>query len=154
MTVEEYASKHGLSLETVRRYIRNGKLFAKRQGRSYVIDDTLAFTHHSTDDTHDKQTQQRLAEKDALLAQLETLLSASMQQVERLEAELSSSRQRSDSIIMQLSLTIEKQQSQLSDQTLLLEDLRQPKPFWHWLFHRQRKRAESAIGTIRQKPRW
>jgi excisionase family DNA binding protein len=57
MTVEEYASQHGLSLETVRRYIRSGKLKAKRFGRSYVIsytyDNRNDNTHHSTDDTHD-----------------------------------------------------------------------------------------------------
>lgn len=148
MTVFEYASKHGLSLETVRRYIRSGKLKAKRFGRSYVIsytyDNMNDNTHHSTDDTHDKQTQQRGDDPYAIKAQLEALLASSKKQVERLETELSESRQRSDSIIMQLSLTLEKQQSQIRDQTLLLEDLLKPKPFWLRLFHRQRKLAESA----------
>jgi hypothetical protein len=75
---------------------------------------------------------------------LEALLASSKKQVERLETEFLESRQRSDSIIMQLSLTLEMQQSQLRDQTLLLEDLLKPKPFWLRLFHRQRKLAESA----------
>lgn len=141
MTVEEYANRHGLSLETVRRYIRSGKLKAKRLGRSYVIYYTNDNTHNSTDDTHDIQTQQLLDEKDARIAFLETLLTASRQQVERLETELSESRQRGDSIIMQLSLTIEKQQSQIRDGTLLLEDRLKPKPFWQRLWYGWRHRC-------------
>lgn len=140
MTVEEYANRHGLSLETVRRYIRSGKLQAKRFGRSYVIDDTLDNTHATTDDTHDKQTQQRGDDPYVLLAQLEALLAASKKQVERLETELSESRQRSDSIIMQLSLTLSKQQSQIRDQTLLIEDLRKPSRSWLRLFQRRKSR--------------
>ncbi len=59
-------------------------------------------------------------------------------QFEKLLSELTESRQRTDTIIMQLSKTIEKQQSQLHSQTLLIEDLRQPKPFWHRFFQRRK----------------
>jgi len=44
MTTAEYAEAHGLNVETVRRYICNGKLTAVREGRKYYIvedDNTL-----------------------------------------------------------------------------------------------------------------
>ena len=46
MTVETYAKQHGLSPETVKRYIRLGKLKAHRVGRRYEID-----TYDNKDDT-------------------------------------------------------------------------------------------------------
>ena len=44
MTVENYAREHGLKPDTVRRYIRLGKIKAHRVGRRYEIE-----THHTID---------------------------------------------------------------------------------------------------------
>ena len=135
MTTAEYATRHGVSSETVRRWIREGKVHATQIQGVWDIPDVAHHTH-ATDtpqneggDVHIKAL---LAEKDARIAYLERLLD-----------EANESRQRSDSIIIQLSKTIEKQQSQIQSQTLKIEDLRQPLPFWQRLFQR-RKLAESA----------
>lgn len=70
-------------------------------------------------------------------------------QIEHLLRELSEVRQscdeartRSDSIIMQLSKTIESQQMQITDKTLMIEDLRQPKSFWNRLFNGKKRQAK------------
>jgi hypothetical protein len=39
LTVKEYADKHQLSIETVRRYIRSGKLSANLSEGKYIIND-------------------------------------------------------------------------------------------------------------------
>ena len=141
MTVEQYAKRHGLSIETVRRHIRSGKLKARRKGRAYVIDDTNDRTRDTTDDRH---TQQLLTEKDARIAHLQEMLATFQPQVERLEAELSESRQRSDTIIMQLSKTVEAQQLQIQNQTLLIEDLRQPRSLLQRWFRRRSQKVQDA----------
>ena len=54
MTVNEYARLHNISAETVRRWIREGKLNAKLEGKKYIIteDDTAQIRHtYHTDDT-------------------------------------------------------------------------------------------------------
>lgn len=61
MTVETYAQTHSLSPETVRRYIRLGKLKARRVGRRYEID---------THDTIHDNIQQLLNEKEERIKQL------------------------------------------------------------------------------------
>jgi len=60
MTVETYAQTHSLSPETVRRYIRLGKLKARRVGRRYEID---------THDTIHDNIQQVLNEKEERIKQ-------------------------------------------------------------------------------------
>lgn len=135
MTTAEYAKQHGVSSETVRRWIREGKVHATQIQGVWDIPDVAHHTH-ATDTPHheegDAHIKALLAEKDARIAYLEGLLS-----------EANDARARSDSIIMQISKTIEKQQLQIHDQTLKIEDLRQPLPFWQRLFQR-RKLAESA----------
>ena len=64
MTVESYARKHGINAETVRRYIRLGKLKARRVGRRYEID-----PHDTNDNIHDN-IQQILSEKDTQIKHL------------------------------------------------------------------------------------
>ena len=44
MTVKEYADKHQLSIETVRRYIRSGKLSANLSDGKYIINDNNTTT--------------------------------------------------------------------------------------------------------------
>lgn len=63
MTVETYVQKHSLSPETVRRYIRLGKLKAHRVRCRYEM------THTTTNTTHDN-IQQLLSEKDDRIKQL------------------------------------------------------------------------------------
>ena len=136
MTTTEYAKQHGVSSETVRRWIREGKVKATQLQGVWDIPDEAHHTH-ATDTPQNRDVsahlQALLAEKDARIATLERMLS-----------EANESRQRGDSIIMQLSLTISSQQSLLRDQTLLLEDLRQPKPLFKRLFRPHRKREAKA----------
>ena len=68
MTVESYARKHGINLETVRHYIHLGKLKARRVGHQYEIDpyDT---NDNNNDNIHDN-IQQILSEKDPQIKQL------------------------------------------------------------------------------------
>ena len=61
MTVKNYARKHGLKPETVRRYIRLGKIKAHRVGRRYEIE-----THH----TIDNNILESLSEKENRIKQL------------------------------------------------------------------------------------
>ena len=93
MTVEQYAQTHGLSPETVRRYIRLGKLKAHRVGRRYEIDihDTYDNKH---DTTHDN-IQQLISEKDERIKQLS-------QQNERLTQLLAMQTQQHHQLIAQL----------------------------------------------------
>ena len=56
MTVKEYADKHQLSIETVRRYIRSGKLSANLSDGKYIINDNNTTTtgrqqHHNNTTT-------------------------------------------------------------------------------------------------------
>ena len=55
MTVKEYADKHQLSIETVRRYIRSGKLSANLSDGKYIINDNNTTTtpqqHHDNTTT-------------------------------------------------------------------------------------------------------
>ena len=90
MTVEQYAQTHGLNPETVRRYIRQGKLKAHRVGRRYEIG-TYDNTH---DMTHDN-IQQLLSEKDDRIKQLS-------QQNERLTSLLAMQTQQNQQLIAQL----------------------------------------------------
>ena len=89
MTVEQYAQTHSLSPETVRRYIRLGKLKAHRIGRRYEID-----TSHTYDTIHDN-IQQLLSEKDERIKQLS-------QQNERLTQLLAMQTQQNHQLIAQL----------------------------------------------------
>ena len=140
MTTAEYAAQHGVSSETVRRWIREGKVHATQRRGVWDIPDEAHHTHATdTPHTHTTNTPQNgdgethrlalLASYDARIASLERMLEAANE-----------ARQRGDSIIMQLSLTIEKQQSQLRGQTLLIEDLRKPLPLFKRLFRPPRTR--------------
>ena len=57
MTTTEYARKHKISTETVRRRIREGKLEAElRDGVYFIIDKTADATHNHTNTTHTHDT--------------------------------------------------------------------------------------------------
>ena len=83
MTVEQYAQTHGLSPETVRRYIRLGKLKAHRVGRRYEID-----TYDNKHDTIHDNIQQLLSEKNERIKRLTQLLAMQTQQNQQLIAQL------------------------------------------------------------------
>ena len=68
MTVEQYAHQHGLNPETVRRYIRQGKLKAHRVGRRYEIEAQPTYNNKHT--TIDDNIQQLISEKDERIKQL------------------------------------------------------------------------------------
>ena len=139
MTTAEYAKQRGVSSETVRRWIREGKVHATQQNGVWDIPDEAQHTH-ATDTPQNGDGETHLL---ALLASYDARIAT----LERMLEEANEARQRSDSIIMQLSLTIEKQQSQLKDQTPLIEDLRQPKPLWLRWFRRQPKQREASAHT-------
>jgi len=90
LTVETYAEKKGLSPETVRRYIRLGKLKARRVGRRYEID-----TYDNKHDTIHDNIQQLMTEKDERIKQLS-------QQNERLTQLLAMQTQQNQQLIAQL----------------------------------------------------
>ena len=93
MTVEQYAQTHSLSPETVRRYIRLGKLQAHRVGRRYEIETT--HTYDNKHDTIDDNIQQLISEKDERIKQLS-------QQNERLIQLLAMQTQQNQQLIAQL----------------------------------------------------
>ncbi len=134
MTVSEYAKQHGLSEETVRRYIRCGKVSAIKEGRSYsIIENTTTHNANTTEilqqllenkDVQIEQLQARvdhlkqlLSEKDGLIGQLHSESEHIQMTLDEVIQEGRESRERSDTIIMQLT-------KQLENQTLMLEDLR------------------------------
>lgn len=129
-------SQHGVSSETVRRFLCVGKVHATQKNGVWDIHDSAHHTHAFVSPQNDdaaSHIKALLAEKDARIAYLE-----------RLQYGANEARTRSDSIIMQLSKTISKQQSQIHSQTLKIEDLQQPKSFWQRLFHRERKLEAST----------
>ena len=97
MTVEQYAQKHGLNPETVRRYIRLGKIKAHRVGRRYEID-----TYHNKDDTTHDKIQQFLLEKDKRIKQLTQHNEQLIKQNERLTQLLAMQTQQNHQLIAQL----------------------------------------------------
>lgn len=132
MTIAEAAKVLSVSEQTIRRRIKAGKLLAELVNGQYQVE-IVPKTDYRDDYRGDyRQDQEELI---TMLKSQNALLQAQIprleKQVDDLTKELTESRQRSDSIIMQLSKTISSQQSQIQSQTLLLEDLRQPKPFWH-----------------------
>ena len=90
MTVDQYAQKHSLNPETVRRYIRWGKIKAHRVGRRYEID-----TYDNKHDIIDDNVQQLLSEKDERIKQLS-------QQNERLTHLLAMQTKQNHQLIAQL----------------------------------------------------
>ena len=96
MTVEQYAHKHGLSPETVRRYIRQGKIKAHRVGRRYEID-----THDTYDTKHDN-IQPLLSEKDERIKQLTQHNAQLTSQNERLTQLLAMQTQQNTQLLSQL----------------------------------------------------
>lgn len=135
MTTAEYAKQQGISSETVRRWIREGKIHATQKNGVWNISDEAHHTHA----TGTPQNGDGEGHLPALLASYDARIAS----LERMLSEANEARQRSDSIIMQLSLTIDLQQAQIREKTQLIEDLRQPKPLFKRLFQR-RKLAESA----------
>ena len=96
MTVETYAQEHSLSPETVRRYIRLGKLKAHCVGRRYEIDTPHTYdTNHDTIHDNIQQMQseidhlrEALQKRDTQIEQLNSLLAMQTKQNSELIAQL------------------------------------------------------------------
>ncbi|MCH8293210.1 hypothetical protein IH992_19150 [Candidatus Poribacteria bacterium] len=83
-----------------------------------------------------------LGEVKQVFNAFEDQLSTKDKQIEQLGSDLSKQSERHDMIVMQLSKTIESQQMQITDKTLMIEDLRQPKSFWNRLFNGKKRQAK------------
>jgi len=140
MTTAEYAEMHGLNIETVRRYIRSGKLRAVREGRNYYIiedDNSLLI------DDEIQQLTRLLEEKDArivdLQAQTERQDNLLKEQVEQI-AELH-----------QLLAVSQKNIAQLTEQNhFLLEDMRTKRRWYHnliWWKEEQRETFKAQTAS-------
>lgn len=123
LTVQECAQRVRRSEETVRRWIRNGKLPATLKDGQYIIkeEDLLATSLVTQDDDNNAQNVAHFQEVIELLqTQVEHLkneLENKEKHITELESQLAESSQRSDTIILQLTQQLEKKD-------LLLEDLR------------------------------
>ena len=93
LSVKEYAQKHGISVETVRRRIRQGKLQAEFDGHQYRIhDNPQQSTTYSPQHLIEKisyleeqveQLKQQLSEKDEQISELHQLLAIAQKNVDR-----------------------------------------------------------------------
>jgi len=116
MDVDEYARLHNVSSETVRRWIRTGKLNAKLEGRKYIItegDVVPAYRAYHTDDTQLLHRISQLESENQLLrSQVETFrreieeknghIRALQGELSELRKDAEESRRRADVLIAQL----------------------------------------------------
>ncbi len=117
MTVEEYAEEYGLNPETVRRYIRSGKIQARRVGRRYEIE--MDDTNYNSYDSTDHNILQLIVEKDARIEQFERQSGQLEQQNNRLTQLLAMEQQNVGTLSQQLDRA-----------HLQLEDMRQRRTVW------------------------
>lgn len=121
LTVQECAQRVRRSEETVRRWIRNGKLPASQQDGQYVIkeEDLMATNLVTQDDDSNTQEVAHLQEViDIFQNQVEYLkseLSNEEQHITELERQLFESSQRSDTIVLSLTQQIDKKDRLLED---------------------------------------
>ena len=104
MTVKEYAEKQQISIETVRRYIRSGKLSASLSDGKYIIDVNNASTttpqHHNYNTTTPQQhvvaglkseisyLKEIISNKDKSLSLQDTIIGAKDKEIEILKGKL------------------------------------------------------------------
>jgi predicted site-specific integrase-resolvase len=131
MKVKEYAQKHNISEETVRRYIRTGKLKAVLEGREYRIvemgtvakeSDRSTTTNYDTDTTtYNTNLLRPVVElKDEQIKQMQSQIDDYREQISELH---------------QLLAVAQKNVDHLTEQNqLLLEDLRPKRRWWNRLF--------------------
>ena len=114
MTTAEYATKYGVSSETVRRWIRDGKIPATRKDGVWHISDEAHHTHATDAPQHNNHVvDSLLVEREARIVHLEKMLD-----------QANEAQARSDTIILGLT-------QQLDRAHLQLEDMRQPnKTVW------------------------
>jgi len=120
MKVKEYAQKHNISEETVRRYIRTGKLKAVLEGREYrIVEDA---TNYDTDTTtyNTDLLQQVDKLKDEQMKQMQSQIDDYREQISELHQLLAVAQKNVDSLATQ--------------NQLLLEDLRPKRRWYHRLF--------------------
>jgi len=126
LTVQECAQRVRRSEETVRRWIRKGKMPATQKDGQYIIkeEDLLETSLVAQGDDKDAQDVAHLQEVVELLqTQVEHLkneLENKEKHITELESQLAESSKRPDTIILQLTQQLEKKD-------LLLEDLRAEK---------------------------
>ena len=115
LSVKEYAQKHGVSVETVRRHIRQGKLQAEFDGHQYHI--------HDNPQQSTTSSPQHLIEKVAdLQAQLEAAY-----------AHINDYREQISELHQLLAIAQENVNRVTKQNQLLLEDLRPKRRWYHRL---------------------
>lgn len=143
ITVAEASRRLNISERSVRTWIAENKLKARKQGRRWLIaEDSIGgyggedaeFSEATADISED--TGGSLPQELAKLKIENQFLRAEIEELRKDKQDLQESRTRQDTIIMQLSRNLESQQ-------LLLEDLRRNEPFWRRWF-RRRERGDRA----------
>ena len=140
MTTAEYAQKHGLHIETVRRRIKKNKIKAELQSdNTYIIMEEDQFptttTTHTTPDNNTQQqtisnnsTQQLMEQKDEQMQELINKLGLTESNLSKLTDDMVEERKRTDTIIMTQTQTIERQSERLDNLRLQLEETQRPRP--------------------------
>ena len=137
LTVNEFASQMRISVPTVYRWIREGKVeFEKIDGVLHVIvtqeliDNYASIEIDNTTQVLLKQLQQEneflRAELKKALDQLEESRQSHNTTIQQMQQDFAEAQQRSDTIILQLT-------RQFEQQTVLLEDMRNRPSFWQRL---------------------
>jgi excisionase family DNA binding protein len=131
LTVAEVAAKLNISPRTVRQWIADGKLAAKRHGKSWQIDAESVIMHLPEDDSaserHGSAVPCRMCEQK-------------QSEIEHLRAELAEKNRQIESLTQSLDhaqqlLAIQaKTNAALTDRLQVIEDLRTRQPFWKRIF--------------------
>lgn len=133
ITVAEASQRLELSERSVRTWISEGKLKARKHGRKWLIFEESMGSYEGDIPENKEATEEVSANSEASSAQelsrLRTeneFLRADIEEFKKDKQELQDSRTRQDTIIMQLSRNTESQQ-------LMIEDMRSKKSFWQRL---------------------
>ena len=146
ITVAEASQRLEISERSVRTWIAEDKLKARKHGRKWLISQESigsygGKTPEIKEDTEEvsANTEGGLAQELSRLRTENEFLKADVEELKKDKQELQDSRTRQDTIIMQLSRNAESQQ-------LMIEDMRSKKSFWQrW---RRRKDQEDLGKNI------
>lgn len=146
ITVAEASQRLDISERSVRTWITEGKLNARKHGRKWLISEESMGSYggeapETTDDTEEisANTEADSAHDLEKLRIENEYLKAEVEELRKDKQDLQDSRTRQDTIIMQLSRNAESQQ-------LMLEDMRSRKSFWQRL--RRKKDREDPGKNI------
>ena len=146
ITVAEASQRLDVSERSVRTWIAEDKLKARKHGRKWLISEESMGSYggeipETTDDTEEVSANSEAGStQDLEKLRIENeYLKAEVEELRKDKQDLQDSRIRQDTIIMQLSRNAESQQ-------LMLEDMRSKKSFWQrW---RRKKDQEDPGRTI------